>query len=76
MIIRIEIDCESGALHEDLEVELSRILDIVPSKVIHQLVRDGRCICEAKESADTLRDLNGNKVGTLELIGMKGRKTE
>jgi hypothetical protein len=65
MHILIKIDCSNDALHSNLEVELGRILSTIPEKVCRQLERDGRCICEALESADKLLDVNGNTVGTV-----------
>ena len=67
MKIKIEIDCENDALHNDPEGELRRILGMVPNKILKQLERDGRCICEAKESSDKLLDINGNTVGFVKL---------
>lgn len=68
MKIKIEIDCDDDALHEDLENELPRILRTVTPKVCKQLERDGRCVCEALESTDKLLDINGNTVGVLRVI--------
>ena len=65
MKILIEINCLHSALHDNLIGELTRILGTVPEKVAKQLERDGRCICEALEGADKLRDINGNTVGTV-----------
>jgi hypothetical protein len=67
MKIKVEIDCDNAALHDDLEGELTRILNTVPGKICKQLERDGRCICEAKESSDKLMDANGNTVGYVRL---------
>ena len=67
MKISIEIDCKDAALHDNLEEELRRILNTVTDKVLRQLDRDGRCICEALESDDKLLDVNGNTVGSLKL---------
>jgi hypothetical protein len=71
MKIRIEIDCGNAALQDDDgvdEVELHRILCTVPPKVNKQLERDDECVCDAPEVADKLMDINGNTVGTLEVI--------
>jgi hypothetical protein len=67
MKIKIEVDCKNAALHENLEVELRRILNTATDKVLRQLERDDRCICEALESDDKLLDINGNTVGFLKL---------
>lgn len=66
-MIHIEINCDGSALHDDIIGELGRILSTVPSKIEQQLERSGRCICEAKEAADLLLDVNGNTVGTVRL---------
>jgi hypothetical protein len=71
MKIVIEIDCGNAALHDDPPNELRRILATVPGKVAAQLERDGRCICEALESADMLKDINGNTVGTVKIVREK-----
>jgi hypothetical protein len=68
MKIKIEINCDDAALHDNLEVELPRILTTALGKVYAQLERDGRCICEALESDDKLLDINGNTVGTVRVI--------
>lgn len=68
MKIKIEINCNGTALHDDLAGELDRILGTATSKVVAQLERSGRCICEALESTDKLLDINGNTVGTVEVI--------
>ena len=68
MVIKISIDCECADLHDNLYMGLERILKTIPKKLFKQLERDGRCICTAKESADLLKDLNGNTVGTLEVV--------
>ena len=68
MVIQINIDCSDLDLHEDIVGELTRILGTVPGKIEEQLDRSGRCVCTALESVDTLRNLNGNVVGTLEVI--------
>lgn len=68
MKIKIEINCDDAALHDDLEGELPRILNTIPQKIRDQLERSGRCICEAPESVDKLLDINGNAVGTVKVI--------
>ena len=72
-MIRIEINCDGSALHDDIIGELERILGTVPAKIEQQLERSGRCICEAKEATDLLLDINGNTVGTVEINHEKVR---
>lgn len=68
MDILIKINCDDDALHSNLKGELKRILSTVPDKICSQLERDGRCVCEALESTDKLLDINGNTVGTVQVM--------
>lgn len=74
MKIIIEINCDDAALHDDITGELPRILLNATGKIYEQLERDGRCICEALESADKLLDRNGNTVGTVKIVDREGSK--
>ena len=63
-MVRIEINCDGSALHDDIIGELGRILSTVPSKIEQQLERSGRCICEAKEAADKARNASRSVTGS------------
>lgn len=62
MRVRIDIDC-SGEAFQDIYMELKKILDKVPGKILGQLERSEQCICKELEEDDKLRDSNGNPVG-------------
>jgi len=68
MNIEIKINCDDDALHSNFKRELRRILNTIPDKICEQLERDGRCVCEALESADKLLDINGNTVGVVKVL--------
>lgn len=68
MKIIIEIDCTDDAMMSDPIGELERILQTVPRKFEEQYGRAPGCLCNAPESADKLRDSNGNTVGSLTVI--------
>lgn len=73
MKIIFDINCNGDALHGNFEVELARILSTIPKKIVEQLKRDGRCVCEALESADKIRDSNGNTVGLIQVVTDNGK---
>lgn len=56
MEFKLEMDCNNDAFAEDLEVELARILRDVANKV------------RAGHGNGPVRDSNGNKVGSFEII--------
>lgn len=57
--LKINIDCSNDAFEEDLEYEVARILRNAADKL-----RSG-------ETEGTLRDINGNTVGSYKLTGRK-----
>ncbi len=63
--VEICIDSTSGLAFE-LEGELSRILSTVPGKIGRQLLRS-EALCTHDEEDDVLRDVYGNRVGTVRL---------
>jgi hypothetical protein len=66
-LILIDIDCSGDVLHKNLALELPRILNTAIQGLILQLDLDGRCICEAKEFTNDLRDISGTTVGHISL---------
>jgi len=69
MKVTVEVNMDNDAFGEDLEDalwELSNILRRVPDKVRDQYGRP-EALCDAPESADKLRDVNGNTVGYVRL---------
>lgn len=48
---------------------LQQMLGSVPGKVEEILGREDGCVCSHRESADLIRDVNGNRVGTVTLMG-------
>lgn len=68
MNIVISIECENAAFDGDPLQELRRILLTVPGKVAAILRRDEGAVCCAAESEDSLRDINGNVVGTISVF--------
>lgn len=68
MKIRIEIDCDNAAFEHDTIGEVERILRGIGPKLRDQMGRAPGCLCTAPESADKLKDRNGNTVGTLTII--------
>jgi hypothetical protein len=62
MKVTIEINCNSAAFDDDPIPELTRLLAMVPRKVVKQMHRPS-CMCDALESVDKLLDTNGNTVG-------------
>jgi len=65
MQINIEIVADTSAFDEQPTEELRRILETVPRKVLEILMRKPGCVCDAPESADILKDTNGNNCGKL-----------
>ena len=68
MHLRIEVDMSNDAFVEDPLGELVRVLSTVVNKVRNQRDRDPRCICDAPEIDDVLKDVNGNTVGSIKLL--------
>jgi hypothetical protein len=66
MKILIEIECDNDAFSPSPYRELHRILSTVPRKVYEQLTRPN-CACDAPESCDKLKDINGNSIGFLKV---------
>ena len=65
---RVEIVLESTSnLAFEVEGEVSRILGTVPGKIGRQLLRS-EALCTHDEDDDILRDVYGNRVGTVRLI--------
>lgn len=54
---------------EPRQEALQQMLGSVPGKVMEILGREEGCVCSHRESADLIRDVNGNRVGTVTLMG-------
>ena len=68
MEVLLKLCVDSVAFAEYPEREMTRILGTVARKVRRQLMRSSQCVCDHNEEDDLLRDINGNKVGTVEVL--------
>jgi hypothetical protein len=65
--VRIEFDMDNAAFEDDLNGALQFIFAQAHRKIHEQLERK-EALCKAPEAADKLLDLNGNTVGSIELL--------
>jgi len=66
--VKIEFDTDNAAFEgEGLGLELARVLGRARLNILSQMARRPGCVCDAPESADKLRDSNGNTIGTVEV---------
>jgi len=69
MRVIIEFECDNAAFEgRVLQGEVLQILYQAHVKIGEQLARQEGCVCAALESADQLRDSNGNTVGKIEVV--------
>ena len=66
MMITIKFHCDSSAFEEQLRGQINHILHDAAYKIMVQLDRPAS-LCDEPEWADVLRDVNGNKVGVVEV---------
>ncbi len=59
MKIKIEIETGNAAFEDDLEGELTRVIDQASDKVL--------ALVEAGNHSTSLFDINGNRVGSVEI---------
>lgn len=68
MKVKIEFSTNNAAFEYGFEEELGYILHQATQKLFEQRRRDPATVCDAPESADLLKDTNGNTVGTVQLV--------
>lgn len=66
--VLIEFDVDNDAFVVGFSAELRRVLSTAAHKVVEQRRRKPATVCTAPESADILRDVNGNSIGTVKYL--------